>query len=102
MWPNYLAIALPGMPWITLLRIIGVPMILLLLIALSVSAEFMRGLCASLAATAPVWTMLVSLVMIQFITLASSVIQVGSRGELGEAFSVDEHKWPSDFFHTAY
>src|SRR3546814_8369629 len=40
LWPNYLAIALPGMPWITLLRIIGAPMILLLLIALSVSAEF--------------------------------------------------------------
>src|SRR3546814_19920121 len=32
LWPNYLAIALPGMPWITLLRIIGAPMILLLLI----------------------------------------------------------------------
>src|SRR3546814_9768945 len=63
LWPNYLAIALPGMPWITLLRIIGAPMILLLLIALSVSAEFRRGLCASLDATAPVWKMLVALVI---------------------------------------
>src|SRR3546814_865705 len=72
LWPNYLAIALPGMPWITLLRIIGAPMILLLLIALSVSAEFRRGLCASLDATAPVWKMLVALVIIQFLSLARS------------------------------
>src|SRR3546814_123436 len=88
LWPNYLAIALPGMPWITLLRIIGAPMILLLLIALSVSAEFRRGLCASLDATAPVWKMLVALVIIQFLSLASTVIQGGSLGESLEAFSV--------------
>src|SRR3546814_3601443 len=88
LWPNYLVIALPGMPWITLLRIIGAPMILLLLIALSVSAEFRRGLCASLDATAPVWKMLVALVIIQFLSLASTVIQGGSLGESLEAFSV--------------
>src|SRR3546814_4776627 len=102
LWPNYLAIALPGMPWITLLRIIGAPMILLLLIALSVSAEFRRGLCASLDATAPVWKMLVALVIIQFLSLASTVIQGGSLGESLEAFSVAQINWTAVFFLSAY
>src|SRR3546814_5425953 len=90
------------MPWITLLRIIGAPMILLLLIALSVSAEFRRGLCASLDATAPVWKMLVALVIIQFLSLASTVIQGGSLGESLEAFSVAQINWTAVFFLSAY
>jgi hypothetical protein len=31
-WPDYLASALPGIPWITGLRVIGVPMVLVLLL----------------------------------------------------------------------
>src|SRR3546814_11031678 len=64
LWPNYLAIALPGMPWITLLRIIGSPIILLLLISLSVPAEFRRGFCAPLDYISPVLKMFVVLVVI--------------------------------------
>ena len=33
-WPNYLAISLPGLPWITLIRLTSFPMTLLLLIML--------------------------------------------------------------------
>lgn len=39
-WPDYFAIALPGLPWITMLRLTGLPMLFILLIALSVSREF--------------------------------------------------------------
>src|ERR1700743_921869 len=39
-WPNYLAIALPGLPWITVLRLTAFPMALLLLICLSMSHDF--------------------------------------------------------------
>src|SRR5690349_4789903 len=35
MWPNYLSIDLPGLPWISILRLIGAPMTLALLIAFS-------------------------------------------------------------------
>jgi hypothetical protein len=43
-WPNYLAIALPGLPWITLLRLTGFPLLFTLLICLSVSAQFRKHL----------------------------------------------------------
>jgi len=39
-WPNYLAIALPGLPWITLLRLTGLPLLFTLLVCLSVSGQF--------------------------------------------------------------
>ena len=42
LWPRYLAITLPGMPWITLQRILGLPMALLLLICLSMSKVFRK------------------------------------------------------------
>ena len=47
-WPEYLAIALPGLPWITFRRLVAVPMIIALLITLSVSKgsrhQFTEGL----------------------------------------------------------
>src|SRR3546814_13038158 len=71
LWPNYLAIALPGMPGITLLRIIGAPMILLLLIPLSVSAEFRPGVCPSPDETGPALYTFVALGCIKFLSLAA-------------------------------
>ena len=41
-WPDYLALTLPGMPWITAARLIGGPMVLVLMICLSQSARFRR------------------------------------------------------------
>lgn len=43
-WPNYLAIALPGLPWITLLRLTGMPLLFVMLVCLSVSAQFRKHL----------------------------------------------------------
>lgn len=42
LWPGYLAIALPGLPWITLLRLTGLPLLLVMLVCLSVSDQFRR------------------------------------------------------------
>jgi hypothetical protein len=41
-WPDYLALQLPGMPWISAIRLVGIPMVVMLLICLSVSPKF-RG-----------------------------------------------------------
>ena len=40
LWPDYLAIALPGLPWITVARLFAFPMALLFLICLSISKGF--------------------------------------------------------------
>src|SRR3546814_18963982 len=46
--------------------------------------------------------MLVALVIIQFLSLASTVIQGGSLGESLEAFSVAQINWTAVFFLSAY
>lgn len=54
-WPNYLAIAPPGLPWITLLRLTGFPMVLCLLISISVSADFRGQLREVMRASPLLW-----------------------------------------------
>lgn len=40
LWPNYLALTLPGLPWITMIRLTAFPMAFFLLICLSASPDF--------------------------------------------------------------
>lgn len=98
LWPNYLAVALPGMPWITMSRIIGAPMILLLLICLSVSAEFRRAVRDSLDAIGPAWRMLAVFVLLQFLSLPLAVIHGGGVGDAVEAFVVAQINCTAVFF----
>lgn len=42
MWPNYLAVAIANLPWMTLLRITGTPLVILFLACISISRSF-RG-----------------------------------------------------------
>src|SRR5207237_702663 len=51
LWPNYLAIALPGLPWITLIRLTGFPLTFILLLSVSISQSFRSELAAQLRAT---------------------------------------------------
>ncbi|WP_309644147.1 hypothetical protein, partial [Phenylobacterium sp.] len=55
LWPNYLAIALPGLPWITFLRLTGIPMALMLLISISTSKTFRADLSRVLSAAPVAW-----------------------------------------------
>lgn len=69
-WPNYLAISLPSLPWITAARLLGVPMVLLLLICVSQSAAFRATIKKGMAAN-----ILVARMMLVFIALI--VLSVG-------------------------
>ena len=42
LWPNYLALALPGLPWITMVRLTMFPAAFLLLLSLSTSKTFRK------------------------------------------------------------
>lgn len=44
LWPNYLALTLPGLPWITMIRLVGLPMAFCLLINLSMSRKFRNSI----------------------------------------------------------
>lgn len=70
LWPNYLAIALPGLPWITFIRLVAFPMIFVLLVSLSVSKEFRSKLSEILSAAPVVWKLLVSFSVIQLLCIA--------------------------------
>lgn len=51
-WPNYLAVALPGMPWITIQRLVDFPMTALFLICVSTYPPF-RATSAAVLKSSP-------------------------------------------------
>jgi hypothetical protein len=71
-WPNYLAISLPGLPWLTMLRIIGVPLVVILFICISVSTVFRSRLWEVLNTDKAILWLLIAVVVIQTVTLPLS------------------------------
>lgn len=72
LWPNYIAVALPHLPWVTMLRMFAAPLVLVVLISISVSAKFRSTLAASLNAAPIVWRMLAAFVILQTVSLVFS------------------------------
>lgn len=98
LWPNYLAVALPGLPWITLARLTSFPMAVLFLICLSGSQDFREKIAFAISGTPLVWKLLLIFVFIQTysILLSKSV-----------STSVDKYveyqvTWTTVFFASSY
>lgn len=72
LWPNYLALALPGMPWITALRLTGFPLALVLMIALSTSQQLRADIARILETEPLIWKGIVAFAMIGTVTIAFS------------------------------
>jgi hypothetical protein len=98
LWPNYLAIALPGLPWITLIRLTGFPMVLALLICVSVSEEFRARLAEGLNAVPLIWKGMVLLVVVQLLSIGFS----HSPGDSVNKFFVAQVNWTAVFFVSCY
>lgn len=97
-WPNYLALDVGPLPWITASRLIGVPMVLLLLICLSQSAEF-RGVIKNALAANPT----ISKMMMVFTGLC--VLSVGfstSPSESSNHLIIALVNWVAVFFVSLY
>jgi hypothetical protein len=67
-WPTYLAISLPGLPWISLLRIIALPMAGFLLVSLSVSRKFRQYAYESVTSIKPIWICALGFSIVQLFT----------------------------------
>jgi hypothetical protein len=98
MWPNYIAFAPPGLPWITMVRLTGFPLVLTFLICVSVSEEIRNRLWASINSIPLLWKVLIAFVVIQ-------TISIGFSPQIG--FSIDKWvvaqvSWTSMFFMAAY
>ena len=97
-WPNYLAIALPGLPWITLIRLTSFPMALLLLICCSISPQFRADLTRSWRAVSAIPTLLCIFILIQLVSIGESRnISVSIQ-----KFIVAQTTWTAAFFVGAY
>ncbi|MET3528131.1 O-antigen ligase family protein [Phenylobacterium koreense] len=98
LWPNYLAITLPGLPWITMIRLTGIPLVFLLLVCASVSADFRSQTSQVLRASPALWKMLVIFVGIQFLSIFLSDQPANSL----QKFIVAQLTWTSIFFVSCY
>jgi hypothetical protein len=98
LWPNYLAVALPGMPWITVLRLVGIPMAITLLICVSVSQSFRSTITAALKWTPWLWRPLVAFAILQVISMGFSSKLFFSFQKLLNA----EVNWTAIFFASCY
>lgn len=67
-WPNYIAISLPGLPWITVARLFGFPLAFLYLVSLSTSAEFRTANELIHRNSIPVWVFIAVLFVIQVLS----------------------------------
>jgi hypothetical protein len=98
LWPNYLAIALPGLPWITITRLSGFPLAAILLICLSTSVEFRSLMAKVLSKTSIVWQLLAVFVAIQLLTIGLSKKPLYSM----QRFALSQMEWTAMYFAGCY
>jgi hypothetical protein len=94
LWPNYLAVAIPGLPWMTLLRLFAVLMTITFLVCLSVSAEFRRVIKVVLADSDLIWKFLAMFAAVQVFSIAFSPNKGGSIQPL----VIEQMNWIGAFF----
>lgn len=97
-WPNYLAIALPGLPWITSVRLVGFPLALTLLIAVSISPEFRSRTADSVRSIPHLATFIAAFVAVQVFSIAVSQHPMESLN----AVVAMQVSWTAIFFASCY
>ena len=65
LWPNYLAVVLPGLPWLTVSRTLATLLVLVLLICVSVSKTFRQRISSALNGDKFIWRCLVGFTLLQ-------------------------------------
>lgn len=98
LWPNYLAIVLPGLPWITMMRLIGFPLVFLLALSLSISQSFRREISGPLVANPLLWRFLAAFAVIQCLSVGLSNSPQVSLQQL----LVVQVNWTAMFFIAAF
>jgi hypothetical protein len=92
-WPGYLAIALPGLPWITPQRLFEMPLAVTLLICLFGSRTVRTRLSSVLAAAPWIRNLFFAFITLQAISLAFSATPSSSIGQLVNA----QTRWTAIF-----
>jgi hypothetical protein len=98
LWPNYVAVSLPGMPWITIVRLVQVPYGLVLLLCVASSSSFRRDVYEVWSAIPWFRNLLLTYVVIEFISIIFSVYLVQSI----IAFSLEQLTFFGTFIAASY
>lgn len=69
-WPSYLALRLPGLPWISPNRLFGFALLMMLLFSLGTCVHLRRHLAATLAAVHPAGWLYLTFVLAQLLSIA--------------------------------
>ena len=72
LWPNYLALDIPGLPWITVARLFGAPMVVLLLLHTSNCGPFRREMKEQLGAASLITKLVAWFAVVQVLSVFSS------------------------------
>lgn len=97
-WPNYLSISLPGLPWISVIRLTVFPMTLLLLYCVSVSQEFRDKLGNVVSSIPYLWQAITAMAVIYTVSVGFSAEPVNSLSKL----VVVQTQWTAIFFVACY
>ena len=97
-WPNYLAIAIPGLPWITVTRLIAFPLTLLFLVTLSMIPPFASRIGSTLSSTPWLLKLVLIFLFLQIISVAFSANKGASINILVNDFAT----WICPFFIAIY
>lgn len=97
-WPDYLAFALPGLPWITAIRLVAVPLAVVLLISLSQSRSFRSDFVRPLQASPTIWKLVVAFALLALVSVPLSTDPAASTNK----FVVTMLYWVMIFFISAW
>ena len=97
-WPDYLAVDIAGLPWITALRLFAVPLVITFLACLSVSPTFRQSLHDVLRVAPATWRFVAMFAVIATVTVLFSADPGGSANKLSVAIL----NWILIFFVAAY
>jgi len=97
-WPNYVALSLPGLPWITLIRLIGFPLASVLIICCFVSGKFRATIRVPLTASPLITKLFIAFLVFQVLSVVFSKDPSESLNKL----IIAQITWTAIFFSACY
>ena len=98
LWPNYLALVLPGLPWITVARLTGFPLVVVFVICLSVSQRFRSQFASNLRGDPVIWRLVLVFSAIQFVSIVFSK----DKGSSVDRFLTAQISWTLVMFIAVF
>ncbi len=97
-WPNYLALVLPGLPWLSFRRLVGIALVVAFIYILASRSGVRRQIVEALNAHPVIWKLMVSFVAIQTIAIFFGDNVIGAY----KIWFTDQYSWTTVFFVSVF